>query len=163
MSNKYNQNLLIGAAVAAGILGTLTGLLGVKKTNKGWAGQAKDLLDGEMVNKNMVLGGVAGGLVGAAAALLLAPKSGAELIKDIAHPFTHEGTSKRSTSRKSASHKKSSSRSTKGKSSRKTSEKKEHHASATRKPAARRRTAAAAPKAAATSHEKETVSEAKEA
>lgn len=163
MSNKYNQNLLIGAAVAAGILGTLTGLLGVKKTNRGWTGQAKDLLDGEMVNKNMVLGGVAGGLVGAAAALLLAPKSGAELLHDITHPFTHEGTTKRSSSRKSASHKKSSSRSAKGKSSRRSSEKKEHHASASKKPSARRRTAAATSKTAAAHHEKETASEAKEA
>lgn len=39
------------------------------------------------MNKNIVLGGVAGGLVGVAAALLLAPKPGSQLIKDVYKPL----------------------------------------------------------------------------
>lgn len=160
---NYNQTILIGAAVAAGILGTLTGLLGFRKTNKGLTEQAKDfacqaLEVGDMVNKKMILGGVAGGIVGAVAALFLAPKSGSELIKDITRPFTHGHSH-------STSHKKGRSHPAKSRSARQTiskrSEKKEHHASTTKKAPARRRTAKAAPKVIA-SHEK-AINEAKEA
>lgn len=120
MSNhKHYQNLLIGSAVAvAGILGTLTGILGHKKNGSRWSKQAKNIMckameSGEHLNKKMILGGVAGGLIGAATALLLAPKSGSDLRKDIAHPFLHQGSYLRKISNKlnlnkSASHKKAS-------------------------------------------------------
>lgn len=110
MSNhKYNQNLLIGAAVAAGIIGTLTSYLGFKKKGRKWSEQAKGIAShvletGEALNKKLVLGSVAGGLVGAAAALLLAPKSGSDLIKDLAGPFSHKVGEVRSEAAKSASH-----------------------------------------------------------
>ncbi len=166
MSNhKYNnQHLLIGAAVAAGILGTLTGLLGTSKP-KGFAGHARNLANqvldsSDMVNKNMVLGGLAGGIVGAAAALLLAPKSGSELIKDITS-FSFDGAHSHSTS-----HKKNTSRSSKRggtahKSSEKSPEKKARRSASSKKPSSsRRRTAAAASRA---SEEKATASASKEA
>lgn len=37
--------------------------------------------------QNLVLGGIAGGLVGITAALLLAPKSGKKFIEDLTAPF----------------------------------------------------------------------------
>lgn len=90
MSNEsHNHHLLIGAAVVAGILGTLSALfrsnIGLMET-KELANQA-----GEAVNKNMLLGGLAGGIIGAATALVLAPKPGTELMKDIAHTLVHPG------------------------------------------------------------------------
>ena len=39
-------------------------------------------------NHNVLLGGLVGGLIGAAAALLLAPKAGSELIEDIIRTFS---------------------------------------------------------------------------
>lgn len=41
--------------------------------------------------KNFVIGGVAGALAGVVTALLLAPKSGKDLMNDIVHSFSHDG------------------------------------------------------------------------
>ena len=166
MSNeKNNQNLMVGAAVVAGLLGTLSALVRSNRTVKGWTEQAKNtashmLEKGEMINKNMLIGGVTGGIIGAATALLLAPKSGSELMKDIAYSVSHPGEMRRSTSRKSVSRsaskksvagkKRASSRGSvaKRKGMGKTGESKtHHHASPTaKKSAPRRRTATAARK-----------------
>lgn len=115
---SHNHNLLIGAAVAAGILGTLSALIRPNfQDSRGGVHQG-----GEKVNKNLLLGGLAGGIIGAATALVLAPKSGSELMKDIAHTLTHPGellhsshpkTSAKSSSRKSSRSKSASSK-TKG-------------------------------------------------
>ncbi len=165
---NHNPGLYIGAAVVAGILGTLSALRHSSRTVQGWTDQAKDVAQqvlekGEIMNKKMVLGGVAGGLIGAAAALLLAPKSGAELIKDLSHPFSNQGEhGKRSASRKTAARqsvsRKKGERSTKGAASRKvtakTEEHKPHKVAAKKKLPTRRRTASAALKQAATASEK---------
>ncbi len=92
---KNNQNLIVGVAVVAGILGTLSALVRSSQTIQDWAEQAKSsgshaIEKSEAVNKNMLLGGVAGGLIGAAAALFFAPKAGSDLIKDFSHPFSHQ-------------------------------------------------------------------------
>ncbi len=95
MSNqKDHSNLLIGAAVAAGILGTLTSLLLPKKSRQNLVEHAKDIAHHavettEMINRNLVIGGVAGGLVGVTTALLLAPKAGSDLLEDIYRPFAN--------------------------------------------------------------------------
>jgi gas vesicle protein len=174
MSNqKYNQNLLIGAAVASGIIGTLTRLLGGKKNNMVWSKQARNIANqvfatGEVLNKRMVLGGMVGGLVGAAAALLLAPKSGADLMKDIARPFLHQRERARPIvdrliANKAAVRKKSASRKSKA-STRKTSpkilEKREHRARhVNKKSPSRRRTAATAHKVALHPHHEKSAHE----
>lgn len=84
---SHNHQLLIGAAVVAGVLGTLTAIMRSNIT----LAETREVANhtGEAVNKNMLLGGLAGGIIGAAAALVLAPKSGSELMKDIAHTLTH--------------------------------------------------------------------------
>jgi gas vesicle protein len=161
-----NQGLYIGAAVVAGILGTLSALMRSSRTIRGWRGQAKDVAQqvlekGEIMNKKMVLGGVAGGLIGAAAALLLAPKSGAEFIKDFSHPFSDRRekarpASRKPASRKSVSNKKGSLRSAKSgivRGIKKTEGQKPPKASA-RKRSTTRRTATAALKQAVTPLEK---------
>lgn len=110
---KNHRGLLLGAAVVAGILGTLSAIASTNRTARGWAEQARDatsrvLEKGDAVNKNMLLGGVAGGLIGAATALLLAPRSGTDLIKELTHPFSKEERKEhgRSKSHKLASRKK---------------------------------------------------------
>jgi gas vesicle protein len=167
MSNhKYNQNLLIGVAVAAGILGTLTSVLGFKKNNKRRSRHPKNFVkhileNGEGLNKKFVLGSVAGGLVGATAALLLAPKSGTDLIHDLSHPFSQRAAkirlgSHQSSAHKSASHKKkvfpTIKRSHRQKAGSKIVEKKESRSSGTKKTPSKHRTATAAHKIAI--HEK---------
>lgn len=44
--------------------------------------------DRKIFLRNLLLGGLAGGALAAVTALLLAPKSGRELRKDLAHPLT---------------------------------------------------------------------------
>lgn len=171
MSGKnYNQNLMMGAAaVVAGVLGTLSALMRSNRSVKGWTEQAKDaavhVWEGDVVNKNMMLGGLAGGLIGAATALLLAPKAGTDLIRDLTHPFSHQGERKRSSRKVSSSSRKSSARKRGGARSAKSHA--THHetghagASKSHKPtakkkssSARRRTASAKLKQAATVPEK---------
>lgn len=93
--DSTNQNVMIGTAVMAGILGILSGLIRSNKKVKNWKEQARGMVRGhdqkEIINKNLIVGGIAGGIIGATAALLLAPKSGSELIKDITHTLTHPG------------------------------------------------------------------------
>lgn len=118
MSNqKDHSNLLIGAAVAAGILGTLTSLLLPKKSRQGLVEQAKGLAHHaaettEMINRNLVIGGVAGGLVGVTTALLLAPKAGSDLLEDMYRPFAnmHKKTRTNAHPKKAASKAKSKSK-----------------------------------------------------
>lgn len=166
MSNKNNnQNLIAGAAaIVAGIVGTLSALI---RSNRkvSWKEQAKDVANhvfeksGEKINKNMLLGGVACGIIGAVTALLLAPKSGSDLIKDLAHPFS-EGSHKRSTARKTTSRKSASSRkgSAKHQADHKealnSEEHKSHKSSTKRKSTARRRTAATSRKRATAANER---------
>ena len=97
MSNQKDQrSLLMGVAVAAGILGTLTTIfISKKQEEKNWGEKTQDffgeILDGtdHLVNKKMVWGGMAGGALGALAALLFTPKSGEDLIKDLSSVFRY--------------------------------------------------------------------------
>jgi gas vesicle protein len=158
-----NHNLIVGAAVVAGILGTLSALLKTNKTVQGWTEQARDaasdMIDRrDAVNKNLLIGGVTGGIIGATAALLLAPKAGSELLQDIAHTLTHPGelvhstprkSSSRSSSRKSSRSKSASSRShAKGEAKAEEGSKSRRSSSSKKKSSARRRTATAALKSA---------------
>lgn len=63
---------------------------------------------GKGVNKKMLLGGLAGGVIGATTALFLAPKAGSEFREDLSHPFTskEKAPPHRPTTRKSVSAKK---------------------------------------------------------
>lgn len=153
-----NHNLIVGAAVVAGILGTLSTLLKSNKTVKCWTDQAKDaacqLMDKGEVNKNLLIGGVAGGLIGATAALLLAPKAGCELLQDIAHTLTHPGelihpTSRKSSSRKSSRSKNVSSKAHKKEESKSGEKNKSRKSSSKKKATSRRRTAVSALKGSA--------------
>lgn len=153
LNHKNHQNLLIGVAVAAGLLGSLTGLgfLSSRKEGKRWSNRARRIANqvvetGDVVNKRIVFGGVAGGLLGAATALLLAPKSGAELINDVAHFFSKQNRNVRSAVSRATSHKKEGVLSTKKKRAvhkehPKTVEKKGKKALETKKTPVRRRTA----------------------
>lgn len=82
LNHKTKKNLWVGAAFAAGILGTLTSLLRNNRVN------SSPKKNEDILNKRMILGGMAGGIVAAATALLLAPKSGNQLIKEIYSPFS---------------------------------------------------------------------------
>lgn len=91
MSQKSQNKLIIGAAVAAGMLSTLASIL-APKHHKNLSEQAHDLASNlyekkDVVNTNLLIGTVAGGVIGVTAALLLAPKAGSELIEDLYHPF----------------------------------------------------------------------------
>jgi gas vesicle protein len=94
MSNSKQTNLLLGTTLAVGLMGTISSFLRAKKKSKTWKDNARkialQLMKKNVINKNMVLGSFAGGLVGVTAALLLAPKSGADLLKDISHPFSSQ-------------------------------------------------------------------------
>ncbi len=163
-NNKYSSNFLIGAAVAAGVLSALSTLLRPRKNRGGWSEQAKDLAQQminrhDLLNKNFVLGGMAGGIVGVTTALLLAPKAGSELIKDIYHPFAHdhERKSKSASRTKKVAHKSKAkqraahsltkeqsahSHTSTSHSSHKKAGKNKHKASTVKKPAAARRRSA---------------------
>ena len=112
MSKNRYQHLLLGAtALAAGVIGTLTRVFGSPKRKPHWTNDAKDLahqvLDMKnQVNTNMLLGGIAGGIVAAATALLLAPKSGEELLDDLTHPFSKKHSKKASHHKNEESHSK---------------------------------------------------------
>ena len=81
---KLRQNRWLGA-FTAGVLGTLTTLF---STNAAKKKEPRPERKGDIFNKKMILGGIAGGMVGAAAALLLAPKSGSELLKGLSNPLS---------------------------------------------------------------------------
>lgn len=77
------------AAAAAGLLGTLAAVI-IPRRQRGWADQAREIADDlinyrkeKSFNRNHVIGGLAGSLVGITTALLFAPKSGNELLKDL--------------------------------------------------------------------------------
>jgi gas vesicle protein len=103
------QNFFIGAAVAAGLVGTLTSLLAPRRVNHGWAYHAKaaaeKILKKEKSNKHWMLGSITGGLVGITTALLFAPKSGKKLMQDLASPFLNEIPAKKSPKNKPANSK----------------------------------------------------------
>lgn len=104
MANQnVKNNLLLGAAVAVGLLGTLTSILLPKRGNRAvWTEQAREVASNVIgnwghvrsikkeTNKNLVLGGIAGSIIGITTALLLAPKSGSDLIKDLSKSFQTE-------------------------------------------------------------------------
>ncbi len=105
--SSQNRNILIGAALAAGLVGAMKALLLPTTNRKGWIEKKQSLQrqsksKNDKFNHNLFLGGIAGGLVGAAAALLLAPKAGIDLLKDISRPFI----GKKEESLASTSHKK---------------------------------------------------------
>lgn len=93
---KHHQNKIIMSSVAAfavGLAGAITTYLTSQKKSKTLSSQAKkvaqDMMEGikgwnwthgERLNKNLFIGSIAGSVLGATAAVLLAPKSGKELI-----------------------------------------------------------------------------------
>jgi gas vesicle protein len=92
MSHKNNSNnLLMGAAIAAGIAGTLATLLWPEK-QPGWT-QAKKVAGDKWetwthprpdhFSRNFLIGSLAGSVIAAATALLVAPMPGKELIREI--------------------------------------------------------------------------------
>jgi gas vesicle protein len=91
MSNKLNHNIILGAAsMAAGIIKTLTSAFMPRQ--KSWPEKAKDAASqfasnaSNRINRKILLGTVAGGIIGVTTALLLAPKSGAALINGFYKP-----------------------------------------------------------------------------
>jgi gas vesicle protein len=103
MMNRNNKNaFLVGAAVAVGVLGTLTTLLLPKRARKGWGEQAREAANNATDWKahKRFIGGIAGSLVGVTTALLLAPKSGNDLLEDISKTFQQKGKPSRSAKHK---------------------------------------------------------------
>lgn len=100
MANNNNKNvLLVGAAVAAGIAGTLATFFWPER-ERGLTEKAKKtantMLDGlknlnakreGVMSQDFVIGSVAGSLIAATTALLLAPKAGKDLLSDISKFF----------------------------------------------------------------------------
>lgn len=95
MSKDKNSHPYLIGAVVAGVLGALSVLSRKSCTFREWSDEAVDfashLVENGMpvnkITKTRLLGGIAGGLIGTAAALLLAPKAGKNLIRDITAPF----------------------------------------------------------------------------
>lgn len=96
MSKK--QNFLIGAALA-GLAGTLTTLLVPKKPR-----HVRNSFEASNSYKNWMWGSLTGGLVGVTTALLFAPKSGKNLVKDIAEPFLKKEEKVRKSTKTKAKH-----------------------------------------------------------
>jgi len=71
-------------AFAGGILGTVSTILKWNQ-RKNRIGKSSERA---FLNHQMMLGGLAGGLIGAAAALLFAPASGARLRQEVVRPFS---------------------------------------------------------------------------
>jgi len=103
-NEKYRPHIIAGAAVGAaaiiaGILGTIAAIARPRsRSNRkihGWREHARkvaiDLFrKKDAVNKGKIFGGIAGSLIGVATAILLAPKAGSDLMRDLAHLFTHK-------------------------------------------------------------------------
>lgn len=100
-NQKFNKKAFwLGTAAVAGLLGTLRTLFWSQNNNRRterWRNEQSRYTQRalnwmksktERSNKNLFLGGIAGSLMGAATALLLAPKAGKELIQDLAQPLT---------------------------------------------------------------------------
>lgn len=87
----HKQHLLVKTALTS--LLTLISIARPKKVARGWIERVKKgtnqmtIRRKGIMNKNIIIGGVAGGLVGVATALLLAPKPGSQLIKDVYKPL----------------------------------------------------------------------------
>jgi len=104
MSKDKNRSHYLIGAVIAGVLGTLSLLSRKNYAVREWSDDAMDyasqlIENGMHVNKNTktrLLGGIAGGLIGTATALLLAPKAGKNLIHDITARFGRGAPLKRS-------------------------------------------------------------------
>ena len=97
MHFKPEHKKLIGTAFN-GIVGTISTFLEPKSRGEKiihhvqeFAEQLNLLRRKNHFNRNLFIGGIAGGLVGAATALLLAPKSGEKLIKGISETLHLNG------------------------------------------------------------------------
>lgn len=60
---------------------------GATKTVRGWVGEEEE--EEEQTTRDLLIGGLIGGVLGAAVALMLAPKSGEDLRQDIADTYDH--------------------------------------------------------------------------
>ncbi len=99
---KNRRDVFLTGAVMAGLLGAVATLLIPRRGRKDWSQQTKDITDRilkemricrpnqEMGNKNFFLGGIIGSLVGVTTALLLAPKPGSQLMKELSRSFQPE-------------------------------------------------------------------------
>lgn len=94
---KKNETIALGAVIAAGVIGTLAAVLASKKEPLSWAEQARLFANGIIVEKedntkrNVVLGTIAGSLIGVASALVVAHQSGgATWLDDMIKPVKKE-------------------------------------------------------------------------
>ena len=100
--NRYsgqNPSLLLGVAAVAGLAGGLAALLRSSRREPLWKERCKGISHAMLhstdhLNTNLLLGGLAGGLVAVTAALLLAPKPGSELIQDLTDAFSSHSEEK---------------------------------------------------------------------
>lgn len=91
--HKRHHFILSSTATCAGIFASLARLLSSRKPKSSWRDTPRELKNRiigskNRVNTNILLGGLAGGIVAVATALLFAPKSGAKLIRDLTRPFS---------------------------------------------------------------------------
>lgn len=108
MATRNKNNSIMAGAIAAGIAGSLAAAayLWPKKT-KGWSfptqEKARSILSKlnglnqfgqSKVNNKLLMGSLAGSVVGATTALLFAPKSGKGLVHDIMKSIHHNGAAK---------------------------------------------------------------------
>src|SRR5262249_39085415 len=97
MQNKQRKQLWMGA-LAAGIVGTISTLVRLHRKPKKIQSQT---IRGLHFNQKTMIGSMAGGIIGVATALLLAPTSGAKLLQGISHPISKYLNNSRSTTKKS--------------------------------------------------------------
>lgn len=119
MSNeKHNSNFGAGMSLLTGILGTLSSFMRSNSPRENMTSRtsnaAASIKESINANKRLLLGGVAGGLIGAAAALLLAPKSGHDLVRGL-FPHLQENKRARPASGKTVSAKRGKRKSSDGK------------------------------------------------
>ena len=94
MNAKNKPRYWLGALIASGVATGLAALIRIPQTSGEWPGRVRSMandmignsnelyLKYKNINKNLVIGSIAGSVVGATVALLLAPKAGKDLIHD---------------------------------------------------------------------------------